>query len=109
VTRAARTPPACPSACARSDQGFHALDVDATPDAPRLARREADTEAHIVQAPPNAVDPAEAERLIEGLGIPHAPIGRMDLEEANDQFGAVGVVLLEPLTKGAGGSEATWC
>jgi hypothetical protein len=46
----------------------HATDVHRAPVAALLARREADRVAVVVDAPAHAVDPAEAQRLIDRLG-----------------------------------------
>src|SRR5262249_40109270 len=48
-------------------QRLDAPHVDRAPDAPRLPRREADRVALVVDALPQPVDPAEAERLVDRL------------------------------------------
>src|SRR5262249_12035043 len=48
-------------------QHGHALDVHVAPDALRLARREPDAIARRVDAVADAVDPAEAQRLVDRL------------------------------------------
>src|SRR5262245_10425237 len=49
-----------------------APEVDRAPLALRLARAEADAEARRVEGAPYAVDPAQAQRLVEGLAVAEA-------------------------------------
>src|SRR5262245_3357476 len=68
------------------DQHLGALEVDAAPDAARLARREANGVAEFINAFPDAIDPAEAKGFIDRLGPGHAGLARAYLVEADQQF-----------------------
>src|SRR5258708_788407 len=74
----------------------HALDVDEAPVAARLARREALDVAALVHGLAHAVDPAEAECLVEGLPVGDARLAGALVEEADPQLGDGVVGLLEP-------------
>src|SRR5438093_2610556 len=80
-------------------QRGHALDVHVAPDALWLPRREADAVARLVDAVAHAVDPAEAESLVDRLGPRDAGPARAFLVEADPQLARLGVVLLEPPTE----------
>src|SRR6185436_12395487 len=78
------------------DQLLDALDVHAAPDAPRLARGEADGPALRVAVLAEAVDPPGAERLVQDILVAGPSLPRPDLPEADQQLGLPGMVLLEP-------------
>src|SRR5919197_3600073 len=73
-----------------------ALGVHRAPDAALLARREADRVAVAVDRPPYAVDPAEAQRLVDRLRPRHARAPGRLLVEADQQLALRGVMALEP-------------
>ena len=73
-----------------------ALDVDRAPDASRPARREPYRVTDVVHAPPDAVDPADRERFVHGLGPGDARLARVLLVEAHQQLPGRRVVLVEP-------------
>src|SRR5215210_80277 len=58
------------------DERPGAPDVDGAPDAAGLARCETDRVAALVHAPAYAVDPADAQRLVHGLGPRDARLAR---------------------------------
>src|SRR6266545_904319 len=65
----------------------HALDVDEAPVTPRLARREALDVAALVHGLAHAVDPPEAERLVEGLPVGDARLAGALVEVPEPQLG----------------------
>src|SRR5213076_2652514 len=65
---------------------FHPRDVDGTPDARAPARREADGVALGVDGLPDPVDPAHAQRFVDGLGPGDARMARALLVEADPQL-----------------------
>src|SRR5262249_28754085 len=81
---------------ARGLERLRAPDVDRAPDALRPARREPDREAVVVEAAADPIDPAEAERLVQRVGVGHAAIAGVDLEDADQQRLGVPVILFEP-------------
>ena len=81
-----------------------ALDVDLAPDALLPPRREADLPCRVAAAR-DAVDPAEAERLVERLLAGDAGLARADLVEADDLLARLVVVLLEPFRHSAASLE----
>ena len=88
-------------------------DVRRAPDARRLARCETDRVARLVDPPPHAVDPAEAQRLVHRLRPGQAGPAAVASVEADQELGGRGVVLLEPAAeldrrgKKDGGIEAS--
>src|SRR4051812_23875606 len=68
------------------DELPHALDVDRAPVRARLARREADRVRLVAQAAAHAVDPAEAQRLVDRLRPGDAPPRAALLVEADEQL-----------------------
>src|SRR5262249_45913360 len=57
----------------------------------------------------HAVDPAEAQRLVNRLGPRHRRRARAHLVEADQQLGGTRVVALEPRAEGRGGREVARC
>src|SRR5687768_8674737 len=78
------------------DQLAGAGDVDRAPDAAGAPRREADRVALVVDLPADAVDPAEAERLVHRFRPRDARPPAALLVEADEQLAGVVVMLLEP-------------
>lgn len=78
------------------DQLFDASDVDRTPCARKLATREPDAVAHIVNPPSDAIDPAEAQGCIDRLRPGDAWLAGILLIEADQQFSVLMVMFLEP-------------
>src|SRR6185436_11927074 len=78
----------------------NAPDIDCAPGAARLARREADGIAYIVDALAQTVDPAEAQRLVHRLGPGDAGLAGTLLIIPDPQLAGGGVVLLQPGAKG---------
>src|SRR5262249_59622368 len=76
-----------------------ALRVDLAPDAADAPRREADRVAVLVDAPPDPVDPADAQRFIDRFGPGDARLPRAFLVEADEQLVGAGMVLHEPRAK----------
>src|SRR5437588_3069488 len=87
------------------DQLARAPDVHGAPRAPRLPRREANGVALVAEAPPDAVDPAEAERLVDRLGPGHTRPARRLLVEADEELALVRVMRLEPGAELLGSGE----
>ena len=77
----------------------HFFRVDGAPNARRFAGREADGVALLVDAPPHAVDPSEAQRDGHGLRPRHALPAGVALVEADEQLALRFVVRLEPRSK----------
>src|SRR6185503_1376970 len=71
-------------------------DVDRAPVARRLPRREPVHVALVVDALANAVDPSEAQRLVDRLRPGDARPARTLLVQAHPQLGRGRVVLVEP-------------
>src|SRR5262249_50268235 len=67
-------------------QLLHLCDVDRAPDARRAARREADRVRRRAQAAAHAVDPAEAERLVYGLGPGDAGLAGFPLVKTDEEL-----------------------
>src|SRR5262249_53982267 len=83
------------------------VDVDLAPDAGRFARGEADGVGLVVEALADAVDPAEAQGLVDGLRPGHAGAAAVSLVEADEELFLRLVVLLEPGAEEIlGGEEA---
>ena len=78
------------------EQDRHARNVDAAPDAPRAARREADGVARFVQAAADTIDPAVTKSLVHRLGPGHARLAGILLVETDQQFIGRPMVLREP-------------
>src|SRR3954454_7899217 len=74
-----------------------ARDVDRAPGARLFSRRETDAVTDVVDAPPHAVDPAEAERLIDRLRPSDGRLPRVLLVKADQELGSRGMVLRQPL------------
>jgi hypothetical protein len=52
------------------------------------------------------IDPSEAQRLIQSLGIGHAPLAGRDLGEFDPELLGASMVLGEPTSQGRGIREA---
>ena len=78
-------------------------DVNGTPGAAAPARSEANRVAGLVDAPSNAIDPAEAESGVHGFRPSDAGFTRVLLIEAHDQVADLVVMGFEP------GTELRWC
>src|SRR6185437_13181605 len=72
------------------------LAVDPRPRAARAARGEALQEALVVETLAAPVDPAEADRVLEHLGVAHALDAGRGLGDRDPDTGCARVVLLEP-------------
>src|ERR687895_661939 len=83
----------------------HLLDVDLAPIAARPARGEALHVPVLVDRVGAAVDPAEAERLVDRLGPAHRTLPGVLLVHADVDLGLGLVVLLEPVVELLGGLE----
>src|SRR4029453_8849492 len=83
-------------------------DVHVAPDAARPARREPDGVSIGVQAPADAVDPADAESLVHRLRPGDARLSRALLVKPDEELFRGGVVLLEPLPQGGRRPEKGW-
>jgi len=95
------------------DQAFgvqlgEALQVDAAPLARRLPRREPDRVVLGVDPAAQAVDPAEAQRLVHGLRPGDARLPGRHPPEAHHQLVVPGVVRREPLPPRRLGGEEAW-
>src|SRR4029453_9074117 len=91
---------------ARLGEFLRALDVHRAPDAPGLPWCEADRVPLGVDRPADAVDPAEAQGLINRLRPGDAGLSRALLVEAHQELAARGVMLLEPRAElGRSGEE----
>src|SRR5918994_663462 len=89
----------------RAGELLHVPDVDDAPVAAWLAGRETDGVAVVVDPPPDAVDPAEAERLADGLGPGQRREAGVLLVEPDHHLAFRVVVLLEPGAKLIGRCE----
>jgi len=90
---------ACGSHEAALRQLFDAGHVHGTPDAPRAARGEPDRVAHLVAALSHAIDPAEAECLVDRLSPAHGRHAGASAPKADKKLTGGHVVLLEPRTE----------
>src|SRR5207249_6905069 len=93
--------PAGGSHPSRPDQAPDMRDVDPAPDALLSARGEADAEADVIHPAPDPIDPTEAKRLIESLGVGDSLVRGVRLEAAQEQLGLGSVVLLQPGPEGS--------
>src|SRR5919106_5980178 len=89
------------------DQLSGARDVDRAPVALRRSRREPVHVPLLVDAVPDAVDPSEAQRLVEGLAERDALLPRSLLVEADRDLALACVVALEPPAEFRRGAEVT--
>ena len=89
---------------ARVGEPLHLPYVHGAPLAFELARGEANGIGVSVDAPPDAIDPPEAQRLVHRLGIGDAGFGRL-LAEADPEFLALMVLCLQPAPKHLGRSK----
>src|SRR5262249_15016895 len=87
------------------DQLLSSLHVDAAPDAARPARGETDLVITVVDALSVAVDPAEAERLIDCLGPGDARTSSLRLVKAHPELLPAVVMLFEPVAELFRGDE----
>src|SRR5207253_4462416 len=87
------------------DQLLRPADVDVAPDAARPPRRKADRVALVIDPLADAVDPAEAERLVDGFFPGDARLPRIHFVEADEQFLLRAVVLAQPIAPGGGCGE----
>jgi len=85
-----------------------AFDVNGAPGASGPARSEANGVAGFVDAPSNAVDPAEAESGIYGFRPGDARFSRVFFVEAHHQFGEFVVMGFEPSTEVRRRREECW-
>src|SRR5258708_6298214 len=85
---------------ARLRERLDLANVDLAPGALRLARREALHEGVVVEAPYQPVDPAEAQRLFDGLRVGEPLNSGVDLVEADPELPGGAVMLLEPAPEG---------
>src|SRR4029453_16450445 len=83
----------------------HLLDVDLRPGAARTTGAVALQEGHVVEPLAWAVDPAEAERAVEGVGDRDGRQPRVPLGDPQPDLGCGLVVLLEPRLPGG---EVRW-
>src|SRR5262249_31674564 len=90
------------------DEYLGTFAVDAAPDTARLAWREANGVAEIVDALPNAVDPTEAEGFVNRLGPGNAWLARAYLVVANPQYLGFGMVLLQPRAESSRRLKERW-
>ena len=58
-----------------------------------------------IDFPDNAVDPTEAQRLVDRLLVGHPALAGVLFVEPDLQLGRRGVVLLQPAAKNSGGIE----
>ncbi|MCK7506037.1 MAG: hypothetical protein MZV70_19495 [Desulfobacterales bacterium] len=77
----------------------HLGDVDGAPVAARPPGREPLHVAGVVHAADQAVDPAEAERLVQRLLVDHAAAAGVLLVEPDPELGARSVVRREPASE----------
>ena len=82
----------------RTEQ-FKLGDIDRAPYRVALAWRKSDLVGVIFNAFAHAINPAEAQCLINGLGPGHTGFSGCDFVKANDQRGAGCRVLAKPLTE----------
>ena len=78
------------------DERSHLGDVDGAPVAARPPGREPLHVTDLVHAADHAVDPAEAQRLVQRLLVDHAAAAGVPLVEPDPEFGARRVMGLEP-------------
>src|SRR5215216_4351614 len=90
---------------AQLGQLANALDIDCAPNAARAAWGEPVRVAVVVDAPPDAIDPPEAERLVERLLIGDRRFARVFLVEPDQQLGRLVVMRCVPLAELVGGGE----
>ena len=90
---------------ARCPQRFDLGDVDRAPDAARPPRRESLDECLVVQPFLEAVDPAEAERLVDRFGVREAFLPAPEFPEPDPKLGNLRVVPLEPAAECRGRRE----
>src|SRR4030095_9601940 len=74
----------------------HPAAIDDAPLATGPARREALRKAVLVQCATHAIDPAEAQRFVEGFAIGHAALARMHFVQAQVELRHARVIALEP-------------
>ena len=84
---------------ARRLQLLHLGDVDRAPDGRRLARGEADRIRVLVNAPPDAIDPAKAQGFVHRLRPAHAGAARAHLVKAHEQPRRAVCMALQPLAE----------
>ena len=84
---------------ARRLQLLHLGDVDSAPDGRRLARGEADRIRVLVNAPPDAIDPAKAQGFVHRLRPAHAGAARTHLVKAHQQLRRAVCMALQPLAE----------
>jgi hypothetical protein len=90
------------------DEHLSAFDVDAAPDAAGFAWREANLVAEIVDALPNTVDPAVAERFVNRLRPGNAQLARAYLVVADSQYISFGMMLLKPRAERCRRLKKSW-
>ena len=81
------------------------LPIDSGPPAARFARREFAGVSILVQPLDQAVDPPEAERLVQGIEIANGAFRRMTLMKYEPNLDLRAVMLLEPLPPLPAGSH----
>src|SRR5262245_60081885 len=84
------------------------LDIHGAPVAPRLPRGEPDSVADVVETLADAVDPAEAQDLVERLGVGDAAAAGLLLVEPDQEDGDGVVMLRQPGAQRGGGLEEGW-
>src|SRR5207248_2678648 len=83
----------------------HTGDVDGAPVADRLSRRETDAVTLVIDATSHAVDPSEAECLIDRLGPGDRWFSGILFIETDQELGCRGVVFRKPFAEGGGGRK----
>ncbi len=80
-------------------QLLHLGDVDRAPDRRRLARGKADRIRVLVNAPPDAIDPAKAQGFVHRLRPAHAGAARTHLVKTHQQLLRAGGMALQPIAE----------